>query len=231
MSLYRMYCDARRHRIRAAAGRRQVGLVGPGQALGFGDAGRELLPTNRGCDRIVQVGIARLGVDQISAVPCLASDRTLSLTARASRSRVPCSRTSARRNMRPIWARHVAPRPVIVEPYTWCLTAPTQTAPRRRRFHHPVDRASPCRDAWRHQPASLPLTIALNFAGYFAIGARPSYLPSPIAFALALRPQAVARNLGAYFHTLGRNQMRAIWILQPVNRTHLQCALPYWSSP
>ena len=167
----------------------------------------------------------------ISAVPCLASDRTLSLTARASRSRVPCSRTSARRNMRPIWARHVAPRPVIVEPYTWCLTAPTQTAPRRRRFHHPVDRASPCRDAWRHQPASLPLTIALNFAGYFAIGARPSYLPSPIAFALALRPQAVARNLGAYFHTLGRNQMRAIWILQPVNRTHLQCALPYWSSP
>jgi hypothetical protein len=28
---------------------------------------------------------------------------------------------------RPIWARHISPQPVMVEPYTWCLTAPTQT--------------------------------------------------------------------------------------------------------
>ena len=32
--------------------------------FGFGDAGRELLPADRSCDRAVEVGAARLGLDQ-----------------------------------------------------------------------------------------------------------------------------------------------------------------------
>ena len=62
----------------ARAGR--VGLVGTGQALGFGDAGRELLPANRGCDRPVQDRHrARLGLDQRG--PQFGEQpRTLSLT-------------------------------------------------------------------------------------------------------------------------------------------------------
>ena len=51
---------------RPGAGRQsgQVRLVRAGQALGFGDAGGELLPADRGCDRAVQVGATRLGLDQ-----------------------------------------------------------------------------------------------------------------------------------------------------------------------
>ncbi len=52
------------HRPGAGSQGGQVRLVWARQALGFGNACRELLPADRGCDRSVQVGAARLGVDQ-----------------------------------------------------------------------------------------------------------------------------------------------------------------------
>jgi hypothetical protein len=43
---------------------REVHLIRTGQAFGFGDARRELLPTNGGHDGAVQVGVCLLGRDQ-----------------------------------------------------------------------------------------------------------------------------------------------------------------------
>ncbi len=57
----------------------QVRLVRTGQAFSFGDAGGELFPADRGCDRAVQVHAARLGLDQrrpeFSEQPDLVVDR------------------------------------------------------------------------------------------------------------------------------------------------------------
>jgi len=91
--------EAMEHRPGARGKRREVRFVRTSKPFCFCDAASQLVPAESGSNRLLQIGAAFLV--SINAVPSLARRRSLSVIARASRIRASCSRTSARRNMRP----------------------------------------------------------------------------------------------------------------------------------